>query len=94
MSRKKPFHPGTILKEMYLDEMELSQADLAERIGCKYAKVNEIVNGKRGITPEFAIDLEKALKIDPNYTDAKKNLKLARSLAARPRFEGNGISRQ
>jgi antitoxin HigA-1 len=64
MSRKKPFHPGTILKEMYLDEMELSQADLAERIGCKYAKVNEIVNGKRGITPEFAIDLEKALKIE------------------------------
>ena len=64
MSRKKPLHPGIILKELYLDEMELTQADLAQKIGCKYAKVNEIINSKRGITPDFALDLEGVLGVD------------------------------
>lgn len=57
----KPMHPGTILAEVYMAEMGLNQSQLAEKIGCAHRKVNEIVNGKRGITADFAIDLERVL---------------------------------
>ena len=40
----------------------MSQTDLAKKIGCAHRKINEIVNGKRSITPEFALELEKIFK--------------------------------
>lgn len=57
----KPMHPGKVLAEVYMAEMGLNQSQLAEKIGCAPRKVNEIVNGKRGVTPEFALDLEAVL---------------------------------
>ena len=61
IKNSKPMHPGTVLNEIYMSEMSLSQSDLAKRCGCSHRKINEIVNGKRGISPEFAIVLEKVL---------------------------------
>ena len=57
----KPMHPGQVLSEIYMKEMSLNQTALAELCGCTHRKINEIVNGKRGVSAEFAIDLEKAL---------------------------------
>jgi addiction module HigA family antidote len=57
----KPKHPGVVLKEVYMKEMNLNQTQLSEKCGCSHRKINEIVNGKRSISPEFAIVLEKAL---------------------------------
>lgn len=57
----KPMHPGQILAEVYMSEMELNQTELARLCQCSPRKINEIVNGKRGISPSFAIVLEKAL---------------------------------
>ena len=56
-----PLHPGKVLSEIYMTEMGLSQTSLAKRCGCASRKVNEIVNGKRGISPSFAITLEAVL---------------------------------
>jgi addiction module HigA family antidote len=42
-------------------EMNLNQTALAAKCKCSLRKINEIVNGKRGISPEFAIVLEKVL---------------------------------
>lgn len=56
-----PLHPGVVLAEIYMDQMELSQTDLAKRCGCAPRKINEIVNGKRGISASFAITLESVL---------------------------------
>lgn len=56
-----PLHPGEVLHEVYMKEMNLNQSQLADLCNCSPRKVNEIVNGKRGISPQFAIDLEKAL---------------------------------
>lgn len=61
ISNPLPLHPGKVLSDVYMTEMGLSQATLAKRCGCSPAKVNEIVNGKRGISPSFAIALESAL---------------------------------
>jgi addiction module HigA family antidote len=56
-----PLHPGQVLSEIYMSEMNLNQSDLARRCGCSPRKINEIVNGKRGISADFAITLEGVL---------------------------------
>ncbi len=56
-----PLHPGLVLSEIYMSEMNLNQSEVARRCGCSPRKINEIVNGKRGISPAFAIVLEKVL---------------------------------
>jgi addiction module HigA family antidote len=57
----KPLHPGQVLEEFYISEMKLNQTTLAAKCKCSPRKINEIVNGKRGISPEFAIVLKKVL---------------------------------
>lgn len=57
----KPLHPGIVLNEVYMKEMNLNQSQLAELIGCLPKRINEVVNGKRGISPQFAIELEEAI---------------------------------
>lgn len=61
VSNPAPLHPGKVLAEVYMAEMGLNQSDLAQMCGCAARKINEIVNGKRGISPSFAITLEKTL---------------------------------
>jgi antitoxin HigA-1 len=57
----KPMHPGVVLSEVYMSEMKLKQSQLAKKCDCSTRKINEIVNGKRSISPEFAIVLERVL---------------------------------
>ncbi len=57
----KPMHPGRVLAEVYLREMGLNQSQFAERCGCAARKINEIINEKRGISPQFALELERVL---------------------------------
>lgn len=57
----KPMHPGIILNEVYMKEMDLNQSQLAAMCGCSPRKINEIVNAKRAVSPDFAIVLEEVL---------------------------------
>ena len=57
----KPLHPGRVLDEIYMKEMGLNQSQLAEKSKCSPRKINEIVNGKRSISPDFALVLEAVL---------------------------------
>lgn len=54
----KPMHPGRVLETVYMHDNDMNQTQLAEKIGCAHRKINEIVNGKRSITADFALDLE------------------------------------
>jgi len=56
-----PLHPGKVLVSIYMEEMGLNQSALARLCGCSPRKINEIINEKRSISPEFAIVLEKIL---------------------------------
>ena len=56
-----PMHPGKVLSEVYMTQLGLNQSSLARDCGCSPRKINEIVNGKRGISPGFAIVLESVL---------------------------------
>ena len=59
-----PSHPGEILNDVYLSQLGWTQTKLAQELGCAHRKVNEIINGKRSISPDFAIDLEEVLKTE------------------------------
>ena len=61
ISNPSPLHPGTVLSEIYMAEMNLNQTNLARLCECAPRKINEIVNGKRGISPSFAIVLESVI---------------------------------
>lgn len=50
-------HPGEVLVEIYMKDRGLNQAQLANAMKCSHAKINEICNGRRGISAEFALDL-------------------------------------
>jgi addiction module HigA family antidote len=54
-----PIHPGEILFEEFLEPMGISQYRLARDIGVPPRRINEIVHGKRGITPDTALRLSR-----------------------------------
>jgi addiction module HigA family antidote len=60
-------HPGTILQEEFLDPMGLTQAKLARALRIPLNRVNEMVRGKRGITPESALLLAAYFKNSPEF---------------------------
>lgn len=62
-----PTHPGEMLLEEFLDPMGISQRDLADNIHVPYQRVNEIVNGRRGITPSTALRLAKFFDMSPDF---------------------------
>ena len=81
----KPMHPGVVLNEIYLQEMGLNQSQFAKRCGCSPRKINEIVNGKRAISPDFALVIEKVLGTTAEMwvrIQAEYDLWLARKRAA------------
>ena len=61
MNEKKlsPIHPGEILLEEFLKPMELSQYRLAKDISVPARRINEIVHGKRSISPDTALRLSR-----------------------------------
>jgi len=77
-----PTHPGEILAEEFLAPMEIPQTKLAEKLGVSVQRINELVNGKRGITPDTAWLLAGAFGTTPEFWT---NLQTAYDLAkARP----------
>lgn len=54
-----PIHPGEVLSEDFLAEMDLSQNKLAVSIGVPPRRINEIVHGKRGISADTALRLSR-----------------------------------
>ena len=62
-----PTHPGEMLLEEFLTPMGISQKDLAESIEVPYQRINEIVNGRRGITPSTALRLAKFFDMSADF---------------------------
>jgi addiction module HigA family antidote len=58
-------HPGSILKEMYLDPLGISVTDFAGNIGVARRTVSLVINGHSGISAEMALRLSKALNTTP-----------------------------
>jgi antitoxin HigA-1 len=64
---RSPTPPGQMLLEEFIRPMRMTQAALADRIGVSYVRLNEIVNGRRGITPSTALRLARAFNTSPQF---------------------------
>ena len=64
---RSPTHPGEMLLEEFLNPMELTQRELADAIQVPYQRINEIVNGHRGITPSTALRLSKFFGMSADF---------------------------
>ena len=65
MVMKNPPHPGRIVRQECLDPLGLTVREAAERLGVKRQTLNNLVNGKAGISPEMSIRLSKAFGSSP-----------------------------
>lgn len=86
-----PTHPGEILREEFLVPLGQTRVVLAEHLGVRIQRINELVRGKRGVTPETAWLLAQALNTSPEFW---LNLQSAYDLAVnRPRQKVSRLKR-
>ena len=79
-ARKRiPTHPGEVLREEFLVPLGQTQVALAGHLGVPVQRINELIRGKRGVTPETAWLLSQALDTTPEFW---LNLQAAYDLAA------------
>ena len=64
---RQPTHPGEMLREEFLIPMNLTQKELADSIRVPYQRVNEIISGKRGVTPSTALRLAKYFGMSADF---------------------------
>jgi antitoxin HigA-1 len=64
---RQPTHPGEMLREEFLQPLNLTQKQLADSIQVPYQRINEIVSGKRGVTPSTALRLAKYFGTSPDF---------------------------
>lgn len=66
-TNRVPTHPGEMLLEEFLKPLALTQTELAARLGVSYPRVNELVHGKRDMTPDTALRLERLLGVEAQF---------------------------
>jgi len=62
-----PIHPGEILLEEFLKPYGVSQYELAKVVGVSPRRINEIVHGLRGISPDTALRLARAFDVSDRF---------------------------
>ncbi len=87
-THRAPTHPGEMLLEEFLKPMDLTQRELADAIHVPYQRVNEIINGRRGITPSTALRLSKYFGVSPDFW---MNLQLRWDLYFTQRSEADNL---
>lgn len=66
-THRPPTHPGEMLLEEFMKPMGLSQVTLALDLGVPLQRLNTLIRGKRGVTPDTAIRLAKRLGMGPEF---------------------------
>jgi antitoxin HigA-1 len=66
-THRPPTSPGDILVHEYLEPLGMTQVELAARIHVPFQRVNAIVNGHRGVTPDTALRLGKLFGTSPDF---------------------------
>ena len=57
LASRKPPHPGEFLETRFLKPLGITQTELAAALGVSRRRVNELINGRRAITPDTAVRL-------------------------------------
>jgi addiction module HigA family antidote len=66
-THRVPTHPGEMLREEFLIPMGITQRELAQAIHVPYQRVNELVNGRRGMTPGIALRLARFFGVSADF---------------------------
>jgi len=64
---RPPTHPGEMLFEEFVKPLGLTQTELARRLGVSYPRLNEIVKGRRSVTPDTALRLARVLGMSADF---------------------------
>ena len=87
-THRTPTHPGEMLLEEFLKPMGFTQRELADAIHVPYQRINEIINGRRGMTPSTALRLSKFFGVTPDFW---MNLQLRWDLYFAQKSESNEL---
>ncbi len=66
-THREPTHPGEVLLREFLMPLGMTQRDLATAIHVPFQRVNQVVRGKRGITPSTALRLSRFLSTSADF---------------------------
>ena len=64
---RRPTHPGEVFLEDFLNPLGITQKKAAQRLRISYPRMNEIVNGKRTVTPDTALRLARFTGTEPEF---------------------------
>lgn len=64
---RPPTHPGEMLLEEFIKPLDLTQTELARCLGVSYPRLNEIIKGKRSVTPDTALRLARVLGMSADF---------------------------
>ena len=64
---REPMHPGEVLKELYLDPMDMGSIAFAHHLDVPRTRIERLVKGVSGVTPDTALRLGRAFNTTPAY---------------------------
>ena len=64
---QEPMHPGEVLKELFLDPLNMGVITFARRLGVPRTRIERLVKGVTGMTPDTALRLARAFNTTPAY---------------------------
>ena len=66
-THRSPTHPGEMLLEEFLKPLGISQSAFAIRLGVSFPRLNEVIRGKRAVTPDTALRLARVLGMSADF---------------------------
>ena len=64
---RPPTHPGEMLFHEFIKPLGITQSELAVRLGVSFPRLNEIIRGKRGVTPDTALRLARVVGMSADF---------------------------
>lgn len=64
---RPPTHPGEMLLEEFVKPLGVTQSELATRLGISFPRLNEIIRGRRSVTPDTALRLARVLGMSADF---------------------------
>lgn len=66
-TKRRPTHPGELLREDFLRDYELTVSQLAEAVGVSRQSINELLRGRRAVSPEMSLKLARLFGNSPDF---------------------------
>jgi len=66
-THRPPTHPGEMLLEEFLVPLGITQSAFAIRLGVSFPRINEVINGKRAVTPDTALRLARVTGMSADF---------------------------